>query len=293
MAQLSVTNQSELIDRLCRKATEHPCVRKSKLDFFAIREAVQRREALSSTAMGGGIAFPHARCTELNDLVAVVAALRPPLDCDTPDRRPIEIAVLLLIPESKPMDGLKFMARIVKLLQGKELRRDLEESPDDASFGECFSELDKECGKVLTAGDLMKECGPVLNPGQPLREATSLMAQLGRSILPVLDGKKLVGEIATSRLLTLGIPDFFGQLKSVAFIRFFDPFEKYFAIEAKSTVGEVMNPDCPAFFESATLIEIVFAISIRKCSQVYIINKERELLGIIDQPLLLERIINL
>ena len=54
-----------------------------------------------------------------------------------------------------------------------------------------------------------------------------------------------------------------------------------------------MNTDYCTFHEDATLIEIVFAISILKYPQVYIVNQENELLGIIDQTLLLERIINL
>ena len=58
-------------------------------------------------------------------------------------------------------------------------------------------------------------------------------------------------------------------------------------------MGQVMNTDYCTFHEDATLIEIVFAISILKYPQVYIVNQENELLGIIDQTLLLERIINL
>ena len=94
-------------------------------------------------------------------------------------------------------------------------------------------------------------------------------------------------------LFKLGIPDFFSQLKSVGFIRYFDPFENYFAVEAGSLVKDVMNTNCKTFSPDTTLIEIVFAISVQHYPLVYIVNSNNDLLGVIDQTLLLERIINL
>ena len=41
------------------------------------------------------------------------------------------------------------------------------------------------------------------------------------------------------------------------------------------------------------MIEVVFAISVLKYHQIYVVDRQDELLGIIDQALLLERIISL
>ena len=109
----------------------------------------------------------------------------------------------------------------------------------------------------------------------------------------VLDGKKLVGELSSVELFKLGIPDFFSQLKSVGFIRYFDPFEKYFAVEAASRVEDVMNRELPSFHPDATLIEVVFAISVLKQPVIYVTNHKQELQGVISQAQLLGRIINL
>ena len=98
---------------------------------------------------------------------------------------------------------------------------------------------------------------------------------------------------AADDLFKLGIPDFFSQLKSVGFIRYFDPFEEYFAVEIASKVSDVMNTEFKAFPETATLIEIVFAISVQKCPLIYIVGERNKLLGVIDRTLLLKRIINL
>jgi len=133
----------------------------------------------------------------------------------------------------------------------------------------------------------------VLSPDLPLQEATRRMAEYRISTVPVLDGETLVGEIVADDLFKLGIPDFFSQLKSVGFIRYFDPFEEYFEVEAASKVSDVMNRHFKTFPEDATLIEIVFAISVQKCPVVYIVGERNKLLGVVDRTLLLKRIINL
>ena len=293
MAQITVSGRDELLELLCRRIAELPYLKGGEYDYSDILKAILEREAQSSTAIGGGLLFPHARIPGLKRLGVVVATLKNPLDLETPDNVPPQIACMLLIPADKPMEGLKFMAHFASFIQMEELRGGLLAAQTSEEMLGRLAHLKKASGKAVLAGDIMTKCSFRLTADMPLTEATKLMAQQRRSIAPVLDGNRLLGQIACSNLFTLGIPDFFSQLKSVGFIRFFDPFEKYFSIEANSTVGQVMSTDCCTFTEEATLIEIVFAISIQKHPQVYVVNRENELLGVIDQALLLERIINL
>lgn len=156
-----------------------------------------------------------------------------------------------------------------------------------------FREIRKQRPPAVIASDIMGPPRLALSPEMPLQEATRLMADHRAAAVPVLDGDKLVGEIVADDLFKLGIPDFFSQLKSVGFIRYFDPFEEYFAVEIASKVSDVMNTEFKAFPETATLIEIVFAISVQKCPLIYIVGERNKLLGVIDRTLLLKRIINL
>ncbi len=54
-----------------------------------------------------------------------------------------------------------------------------------------------------------------------------------------------------------------------------------------------MNRELPLFPQEATLIEIVFAISVQHQAVVYVVDRDNGLLGVITQAQLLERIINL
>ena len=112
------------------------------------------------------------------------------------------------------------------------------------------------------------------------------------NIAPVVDSEqRLLGEISCPLLFTLGIPDFFQQLRSTSFIRDFDPFERYFSEEAKSTVGGVMEREVCTLPPSATLMEIIYELAVKNHPKVYIIDNGK-LTGIIDQALVLERIVN-
>jgi len=69
-----------------------------------VRE-IAKREELGSTGVGNGVALPHARLPSLKAPFALLARLRHPIDFDAIDGEPVDIVVLLLIPEAG--DGAK------------------------------------------------------------------------------------------------------------------------------------------------------------------------------------------
>ena len=196
------------------------------------------------------------------------------------------------MPEENPVEGLRFMADLGGCIRTPAKRTRLFAAQDADELREVLAEQRTQT-HTLVAADIMIPARVFATPGMQLKEATRLMAESHQEIIPVLDGKKLVGELSSVELFKLGIPDFFSQLKSVGFIRYFDPFEKYFAVEAASRVEDVMNRELPSFHPDATLIEVVFAISVLKQPVIYVTNHKQELQGVIRQAQLLGRIINL
>ncbi|WP_294505745.1 PTS sugar transporter subunit IIA [uncultured Victivallis sp.] len=291
--RLSAADPAELFRKLASDAAKLEPLRKRGITSSAILDLVWERENQSPTTIGCGLILPHARIPQLESLCAVCAVLENPLDCETPDDIPVMFGCMLLIPEERPMEGLRFMADIAAVMHNP-ARRDRLRSCDSADeMLRLFREVRKQRPPVVIASDIMAPPRLVLPPEMPLHEATRMMADIRASAVPVLDGETLVGEILADDLFKIGVPDFFSQLKSVGFIRYFDPFEEYFSVEAASKVADVMNKRFHTLPEDATLIEIVFAISVLKCPLVYIVGERNKLLGIIDRTLLLKRIIHL
>lgn len=259
-----------------------------------IEQHLLEREKGGITDFGGGVILPHARFHGLTKLSVVMCAQEPPLPPLPGLPAPVRVACMLMIPEESPMLALKFMSRIVDCIRdcaGVDLLLQLLAANDRQGLR---TALNLDVKKTLTAHDVMRPWNCALTPGMRLADATRLMRKADVEVVPVLSEGRLVGELSCTELFKLGIPDFFAHLKSVGFIRYFDPFENYFTVESFSTVSDAMNTDIRTFPEDATLIELVFAIVVEKLPLLYIsAGPDRKLVGVVDQSVLLDRIINL
>ena len=292
LPDLAIRDKDDLFFTLARAAVKDEHAKQCGIPPAEIFRLVRGREEQSPTAVGNGLILPHIRLPGLELPVVVLAKLASPFECPTPDGRPLTMACLLLVPEENPVEGLRFMADLGSCLRAADKACRLIGAREAQEVGRLLAEV-RNATHTLIAADIMVPVCVSAAPGMELKEATRLMAENRQEVIPVLDGKKPVGELSSAELFKLGIPDFFSQLKSVGFIRYFDPFEKYFAVEAASYVRDVMNRNLPLFPQDATLIEVVFAISVEHCPVVYVVNRNSELLGVITQAQLLERIINL
>jgi PTS system nitrogen regulatory IIA component len=93
------------------------------------------REAVQSTAIGGGIALPHARSAACKNHVAVALRLARPIDFDAPDGSPVDLVFLILGPDDSPGDHVRLLGRIAQAVSRPGAVDDLRSAPDDASFG--------------------------------------------------------------------------------------------------------------------------------------------------------------
>ncbi|MBU6164858.1 MAG: PTS sugar transporter subunit IIA [Alphaproteobacteria bacterium] len=87
------------------------------LPDMLVKEALRTREALGSTSFGAGVAIPHARLAGLDRCHAVIARLPQPIDWQSSDGQPVDVAVLLLSPDGPGTDHLKALARISRCLR--------------------------------------------------------------------------------------------------------------------------------------------------------------------------------
>jgi nitrogen PTS system EIIA component len=67
--------------------------------------------------MGEGVAIPHARLHELQRPFAVLVRLKKPIDFAAIDGRPVDIIVLLLLPDSPGGAALSALACIARKLR--------------------------------------------------------------------------------------------------------------------------------------------------------------------------------
>ncbi|MBI4982143.1 MAG: PTS sugar transporter subunit IIA [Candidatus Omnitrophica bacterium] len=107
-------------------------------------DALMSREALGSTAIGQGIAIPHAKSDCVSKLVAAFGLSKKGVDFDSLDGEPAYIFFLLVAPQDSAGPHLKALARISRLLKDKYFRDTLRNSTDDKSVIKIITQEDEK-----------------------------------------------------------------------------------------------------------------------------------------------------
>lgn len=100
----------------------------------AILASVREREAVLSTGIGSGVAIPHGKTTDLDQLVMAAGVVAQPIEFDALDGRPVQLVFLLVGPESSSGAHVKALSRISRLLRREQLRDDLRQAATREDF---------------------------------------------------------------------------------------------------------------------------------------------------------------
>lgn len=87
---------------------------------------LSERERLGSTALGHGVAIPHARLAGLTQAIVGFVRLRPAIAFDAPDGGPVSCLVVLLVPELATDAHLELLAQVASMLTSRALRDQLD-----------------------------------------------------------------------------------------------------------------------------------------------------------------------
>lgn len=104
------------------------------LDRNEVIKVLQERELLGSTGIGEGVAIPHGKLRNIDQLLLSFGRSRKGVDFDSMDGKPAHLFFLLVAPEESVGVHLKTLARISKLLKNPAVRRRLLESSDSESL---------------------------------------------------------------------------------------------------------------------------------------------------------------
>ena len=89
------------------------------LDARAIGDRLAERERLGSTGFGGGVAIPHAKVPELQQITGLFARLAHAVEFDAVDDLPVDLVFVLLSPTDAGADHLKALARVSRRLRDR------------------------------------------------------------------------------------------------------------------------------------------------------------------------------
>lgn len=122
---LKVQGKKQLMQELAARA--HALTQIPERKIF---ETLIERERLGTTGVGSGIAIPHGRLADVEQIVGVFARLDGAIDYEAVDNQPVDLVFMLLAPEGAGADHLKALARVSRLLRDQTVCEKLRATSD-------------------------------------------------------------------------------------------------------------------------------------------------------------------
>jgi PTS system nitrogen regulatory IIA component len=108
-------------------------------DATLVAESLASREKLGSTAIGQGVALPHARVKGLHQPLAAYLRLLLPMSFDAPDGKPVSDFLVLLVPEQATEAHLQMLAEAAQMFSDRRFRDRLRNQNDAAGVYSAFA----------------------------------------------------------------------------------------------------------------------------------------------------------
>ena len=110
------TSKKRVLELISQIANQHLI----DIDQATILSSLTCREKMGSTGIGNGIALPHGRLQELENVMGIVVTSEKPIDYDAIDNAPVDIFFAILVPEDKASEHLGTLSAIATKLNNKD-----------------------------------------------------------------------------------------------------------------------------------------------------------------------------
>lgn len=111
------------------------------LSSTLVVDALIERENLGPTGVGQGIALPHARIPEADEVCGLFLRLEKPLNFDAVDRQPVDLVFALIAPENAGVDHLKALALVSRTLRDQSICAKLRANSDASTLHTILTEV--------------------------------------------------------------------------------------------------------------------------------------------------------
>jgi fructose-specific phosphotransferase system IIA component len=126
ISELRAKDKEGIIKEMASKFGQSGVI-KNEDSFIKVIEA---REQIESTAIGGGIAIPHARSDAVEKLVVALGRSSKGVDFASLDGKPVHLIFMIGCPSGETKTYLQVLARIARLCKNKKMREGLMKAKD-------------------------------------------------------------------------------------------------------------------------------------------------------------------
>lgn len=122
----SVSSKKRALELLSESlARQHPDLTKNK-----VLDALLAREKLGSTGLGKGVAIPHCRLAEIDNIYAAMLKLGKGVEFESTDGLTVNFLFCMVVPEHAADEQLHLLSGLAELLRNDQVRRSIEKCSD-------------------------------------------------------------------------------------------------------------------------------------------------------------------
>ena len=226
---------------------------KFNVDNAYLLNAVEEREKLGGTTFPTGIAIPHARLDNFDDILIGIIVPQNPIKDGNVD---IKMVVLILTSKTVSTVYLNALASLIKTSKDKETFSKILAASNGQELVNIIDKLDISIKKEMTVADIMSEEVIAVSVKTTIKELADIFYANKTGYVPVLDENgDFIGEVNLMILVEEGIPDYATQLGNLNFLKTFEPLERLFRKEDEITVGQIMKKPSTVLTRETSIVE--------------------------------------
>jgi mannitol/fructose-specific phosphotransferase system IIA component (Ntr-type) len=137
---LTASNTTEALKKISAHLKEGGFVPSEDTVF----QALKAREEIHSTALGEGVAVPHAVVPTLSDMLLLVATAAEPIPFGPPETELVDLFFTLLSPPGREAEHIRLLARICRLVRHPGFLEELRSADGSGAFYEAILAQDAQ-----------------------------------------------------------------------------------------------------------------------------------------------------
>lgn len=130
VAVIEVKNKRQAIEQTLALLEGSPNIS----DFSRVSAAIWQREEALATGLGLGIGAPHVRVPAVRYPTAALTVLKKGVDYGSFDSTPVQLILMVVMPEDSQTDWLRYLARASTLFRDDGMRHKLFSAPDNETL---------------------------------------------------------------------------------------------------------------------------------------------------------------
>ncbi|NOY74908.1 MAG: PTS transporter subunit EIIA [Kiritimatiellaeota bacterium] len=260
---------------------ERLCDNTAGLDKQEVVEAVMAREKLFPTVMASGLAIPHARMENVDNLLVALAISPDGISFNAPDMPPVKVVAMLLTPKNDPGLHLQVLAALAKDFQDPDAIDKVAAIKTPEEVLSFFKQASIDISDYIKAKDVMDKNPLTLDESDTLSKAIETFSVNQVQTVPVIDRDgDLRGTLSLRDILKFSLPEHILWMDDLSTIYRFEPFAEMLKDDKESKLADFMSEQFASVDESVPAIQLA-KIFLMEGSQQIIVVRNGKLAGVV------------